>query len=336
MSRDYRVVAEGLLLERASSDAIKALKQAGVRPILLKGPLQQWWLEAGGPPRTSVDVDVLVRHEQHESAEAALVALGYSRAVALPDEAGCEHSSQWVAADRFPVELHWSLVGADEHKVWGVLSAETETVLLAREPVEIPSEAARCAVVALHAAQHGIGEPTIFSDLEKALVAAGTEAWRRASELAVAMGGWTPFAGALSLTPRGRELLAEFGAEPPVLGERQALSLLTPAPTSRGYYFLGRERGARAKAAFLLVKIAPPPEFMRLRYPVAQHGAIGLTVAYLYRPFWLLRWALPGLRSWRKARRLAQASRVGVGEGDLDPGSPAAEDSRGASRDASE
>ena len=51
---------------------------------------------------------------------------------------------------------------------------------------------------------------------------AGTETWRRASELATALGGWTPFAGALSLTPRGRELLDELGAAPPVLGERQA------------------------------------------------------------------------------------------------------------------
>ena len=72
MSRDYRVVAEGLLLERASSDAIKALRQAGVRAILLKGPLQQWWLEAGGPPRASVDVDVLVSREHLDSAAAAL------------------------------------------------------------------------------------------------------------------------------------------------------------------------------------------------------------------------------------------------------------------------
>jgi glycosyltransferase involved in cell wall biosynthesis len=238
----------------------------------------------------------------------ALGTLGYSRAVVLPDEPGREHSSPWVAPDRFPVELHWSLVGVNERSVWGVLSKETDTALLAREEVEIPNEAARCAIVALHAAQHGIGEQTIFGDLEKALVVAPTETWRRASELALAMGGWTPFAGALWLTERGRELLEELGVELPVLDEREALSLLTPAPTSRGFFFLGRERGARAKTVFLLRKLAPSPEFMRLRYPMARSGTSGLAAAYLYRPFWLLRWALPGFRAWQQARALARAS----------------------------
>ena len=316
MSRDYRVVAEGLLLERASSEVIKALKEAGVRPILLKGPLQQWWLEDGGPPRVSVDIDVLVSRAQLDMAGAALGTLGYSRAIVLPDEPGREHSSAWVAPDRFPVELHWSLVGVDERTVWGVLSKETDTALLAREEVEIPNEAARCAIVALHAAQHGIGEQTIFGDLEKALVVASTETWRRASELALAMGGWTPFAGALWLTDGGRELLEQLGVELPVLDEREALSLLTPAPTSRGFFFLGREHGARAKAVFLLRKLAPSPEFMRLRYPMAQTGTAGLAAAYVYRPFWLLRWALPGFRAWQQARALSRASSAPSSRGD--------------------
>ncbi len=309
MSRDYRVVAEGLLVERASLDAIRALRQAGTRPILLKGPLQQWWLEAGGPPRASVDVDLLVREEQLDSAAAALVSIGYSRAVALPGEAGREHASVWVAPGRVSVELHWTVVGVDESKVWDVLSKETETTVLMREPIEIPNEAARCLIVALHAAQHGVGRPAIFGDLEKALAIAEIETWRRASELAAAVGGWTSFAGALALTPSGRDLLVAFDAAPPVLGERQALSLLTPAPTSRGFYFLTRERGARAKTAFLFSKLVPPAEFMRLRYPVARSGRVGLTIAYLYRPLWLVRWSLPGLRSWRRAQQLARASR---------------------------
>ena len=55
----------------------------------------------------------------------------------------------------------------DENTVWSVLSKETETVDLVGETVEIPNEAARCAIVALHAAQHGIGQPAIFGDLEK-------------------------------------------------------------------------------------------------------------------------------------------------------------------------
>ena len=321
MTHDPRVAALGLLVERASADVIRTLRAAGVRPILLKGPLQQAWLEAAGPPRASGDVDVLVAQEDIGSAEAAIAAAGYSLD-ARPEEAGFEHSSVWVAARGVPVELHWSLVGADESSVWDVISRETETADLMGEQVEIPNEAARCAIVALHAAQHGIGEPTIFHDLEKALVVAETDAWARAGELAAALGGWTPFAAALAVTPRGSELLREFGAPLPVLGERQALSLLTPAPTSLGFFFLAREPGARAKVAFVLTKLAPSPTFMRLRYPVARRGAMGLALAYLYRPVWLLRWMLPGLRSWQRARRLARASQANTVERDGDLESP--------------
>ena len=306
MSIDPRVAAVGLLVERESANAIKALKEADVPAILLKGPLQQRWLEPAGPPRASIDVDLLVLREQVEAAETALRARGFLRAVALPDEAGGEHSTLWMAARRVPVELHWSLVGADASRVWPVLSRETEVVVLMGERVEIPNEPARCAIVALHAAQHGIGDAAIFGDLEKALVVAGIESWRRASELATALEGWPPFAGALSLSPRGRDLLDELGSSPPVLGERQALNLLTPAPTSLGFYFLARQPGVRAKAAFVLRKLAPSREFMRLRYPLARRGTLGLSLAYAYRPLWLVRWALPGLRSWHRARRLSR------------------------------
>ena len=306
MSIDHRVAAVGLLVERESANAIKALKEADVPAILLKGPLQQRWLEPAGPPRASIDVDLLVPRERVAAAETALSAGGFLRAVALPDEAGGEHSTLWMAARRVPVELHWSLVGADASRVWPVLSRETEVVVLMGERVEIPNEPARCAIVALHAAQHGIGDAAIFGDLEKALVVAGIESWRRASELATALEGWPPFAGALSLSPRGRDLLDELGSSPPVLGERQALNLLTPAPTSLGFYFLARQPGVRAKAAFVLRKLAPSREFMRLRYPLARRGTLGLSLAYAYRPLWLVRWALPGLRSWHRARRLSR------------------------------
>jgi hypothetical protein len=335
MSRDYRVVAEALLVERASLDVTRVMRREGVRAILLKGPLQQWWLEAGGPARASVDVDLLVSHEQLGRAETALSAVGFSREGGYV-ESGFEHSRTWVAAGCFAVELHWTLVGVDGSRVWDVLSGETETAALMGEPVEVPNEAARCLIVALHAAQHGVGEPGIFQDLEKALLVAETETWLRAAELAVALGGWTPFAGALSLCPRGRQLLTELGEEPPVLGERQALSLVTPAPTSIGFYFLARERGAGAKAAFLLRELAPSPEFMRLRYSLARRGSIGLVIAYVVRPFWLLRWAAPGFRSWGQARRLAAASRANTGEHDQDHDPPPARQPRGAQGSAGE
>jgi hypothetical protein len=313
VSLDPRSVAIELLLERASVDAMRELRRAGVRSILLKGPLQQHWLEPAGPSRVSTDVDLLVASAQFGVAEEALASVGFSRAVALPVEEGREHGSVWVAEGEAAVELHWTLVGMDEDKAWDVLSDETESVTLMGETVEIPNEGARCLIIAVHAAQHGIGEHVIFNDLERALVVAKPEAWQRAFELATRVGAWNPFAGALSLTSRGLEYLDEFHAPLPTLDEREALSLLTPAPTSRGFYYLSRQAGVRAKAAFILTKLAPSPVFMRLRYPFARRGAAGLGLAYGYRLLWLLRWSLPGLRSWRQAQRLASKRQSGPG-----------------------
>jgi Uncharacterised nucleotidyltransferase len=322
-SRDHRVIALGLLVERESRDAIRALKEKGVRPILLKGPLQQAWLEPAGAPRTSTDVDVLVSRDQLETAGLALGALGYGLAPALPENLERKHlpdrvehgyHQAWIAEERTPVELHWSLGGADENKAWDVLSRETETADLMGEEVELPNEAARCAIVALHAAQHGIGQPVGFRDLEKALIVAGIETWRRAAELAAAMGGWPLFAVALSFSPRGADLLRDMGREPSALEVRQAISFLTPAPTSLGFYFLSRQSGVRAKAGFALAELAPPPAFMHLCYPLARRGRIGLALAYLYRSYWLARWVVPGLRSFRDAQRLAEVSRTNASE----------------------
>jgi hypothetical protein len=294
-------------------EAVRTLRQAGLRPILLKGPLQQAWLDPLGPQRLSSDIDILVPRDRLRDAEAALGAAGYSAAVGLVD-IGLDYHSVWATAGRPPVELHWSLVGADESKVWDVLSKQIESVAIMGEEVEIPNEPARCAVIALHAAQHGIGQPPVFRELEKALVVANGETWRRASELASAMGAWAPFAAALSLTPRGADFLRDLGAPAPTLDRRQALNLLTPPPTSLGFYFLARQNGFRAKAAFVLRKLVPSPTFMRLRYRLARRGPIGLALAYLYRPLWLVRWALPGLRSLRDAQRLAKASRPNTGD----------------------
>ena len=128
-------------------------------------------------------------------------------------------------------------------------------------------------------------------------------------ELAVAVGAETPFVAALDLTARGHALRTALGLQSPGLTDRDVLELLSPAPTARGFWGLSRHRSAPAKARFLLAKLVPAPGFMRLRYPVARKGLPGLLFAYLYRLWWLARWSVPGLRSWRRSQRLARDSR---------------------------
>jgi hypothetical protein len=132
--------------------------------------------------------------------------------------------------------------------------------------------------------------------------------WVRALELSVALEAETPFVAGLDLTARGHELRNALGLSAPALTDSELLALLT-APTARGFYGLSRHRSVPAKARFLLAKLVPAPGFMRLRYPVARNGVHGLLFAYAYRLWWLVRWTVPGLRSWRRSQRLARESR---------------------------
>jgi hypothetical protein len=312
LGNDVQFALEGALLavEYASADVVQTLRRAGIRSVLLKGPLQQRWLADAGPPRASIDIDLLVAAADLDTAGGVLAANGYSTAATLPSDPGFDHARVWTAPDRIPIELHWTIVGADEQRVWQVLAAETETVQVAvGERVEIPNEAARCLIVALHAAQHGAGASVTLHDLERALETAGTDVWRRGLELAVAVGAEMPFAAALDLTARGHELRTAFGLQAPAVTDRDMLELLASQPTARGFFGLSRHGSASAKARFLLAKLVPAPGFMRLRYPVARKGLPGLLIAYLYRLWWLARWAVPGLRSWRRSKSLVSNKR---------------------------
>ena len=60
MTDPYLVAGSMLLVEVASAEVITEFRRAGVRTILIKGPLQQRWLAEAGAARPSVDVDVLV------------------------------------------------------------------------------------------------------------------------------------------------------------------------------------------------------------------------------------------------------------------------------------
>jgi hypothetical protein len=154
-----------------------------------------------------------------------------------------------------------------------------------------------------------VGEAQTLHDLERALTSAGEDVWARALELALAVGAERPFVAGLDLTAPGHALRSALGLESHGLTDRDMLELLTSPPTARGFWGLSRHRGAPAKVRFLVAKLVPAPGFMRLRYPVARKGLPGLLYAYVYRLWWLARWAIPGLRSWRRSQRLVRAGR---------------------------
>ena len=294
------VAAATLVVERAAADAVATLRNAGIRTILLKGPPQQDWLAAAGASRASIDVDLLVDPTDGAAAGQAFSEVGYRLVPQVTPGVG-HHASVWSASGRVAVDVHDGLWGA-EGDTWGVLVRNTESVALADESVEVPSEAARCLVVALHAAHHGAGKEATLYDLERAVAVAERSAWMRATGLARAIDAELAFAAGLDLVATGKQLRTELGLAEPVLSQALALDIATPSTGAAGFYWLSQQHGVRARARFVLRKLVPPADFMRFKHPSARRGRGHLLLVYLYRPFWLARWAIPGLLEWRRIR----------------------------------
>jgi hypothetical protein len=156
--------------------------------------------------------------------------------------------------------------------------------------------------LALHAAQHGKEWGPVLDEVELAVSREGVNTWRVAAELAVSLDATAAFAAGLRLVPAGGVLAGELGLpmDKPV---DVALRAGTPPPVALGFDQLARAKGLRARVAILRHKLFPPPTFMRKWSPRARDGRLGLTLAYVWRPIWLLRKAPAGFRAWREARR---------------------------------
>jgi len=303
----YLVTGSMLLVEVASAEVVTEFRRAGIRPILIKGPLQQRWLAEAGAARPSVDVDVLVDPADLPTTRRTLTNLGY---VIEPEVTpGVEHHAErWASSGHLPVEVHWTLWGTDPARTWPVLARETETSLIADDEVEIPNEAARCLLVSLHAAHHGAAETAPIYDLQRAVAVAPRGAWTRAVALARELGAERAFATGLGLTADAEALRNELGLTEHGLTERLAVNVAPSTPGLPGFYWLSRQQGPRATATYVVRKVFPPSDFMRFKHPWARKGPGHLAVAYLYRFLWLIRWCGPAFVAWRRARNVAQKS----------------------------
>jgi hypothetical protein len=194
-------------------------------------------------------------------------------------------------------------VEADPSHAWVVLSEGTETMRVGALKVETLGRPARLLYVALHAAQHEshrFEQP--LKDLERALHRVEEQPWKEAAGLASRLRAVPTFAAGLRLLPDGASLADRMG----LLGERPLMLSLREEGGQSLVVTLERLATAPslgARLRLLARRLAPPPDYMRWRYPrLAARGA-GLALAYLWRPVsTALR--LPGaILAWRRARR---------------------------------
>lgn len=308
--RDAIATGVNIAVDAVAAEVTSAFRQAGIRALLLKGPPSVRWLYDSDSGRFSTDVDLLVEPGSRSTAEQVLERLSFH---ALPENIGPDeprHAQAWERdGNPVDVDLHVSVAGAGASvdEVWRVLSRETEQIMLAGAPVEVPGAPARALLVALHAAQHGAAWEQALKDLEHALARLPDEAWRTAAALAGELDAIPSFAAGLELV-EGGEALAERLELPRQRTVEETLRAWTAPDLTLGIHRLTTTRGLRAKGAFVVRKVFPSPAWMRRWVPLARRGRPGLAAAYAARPLSLALRMPRALRAWRRARSESRRS----------------------------
>ena len=303
--RAIALTAHALARDVATAEAVEALRGAGVRSIVLKGPSIARWLYGDGSPRPYADSDVLVSPARLAAGARALESIGYSLHLDDRSVPGTDSHHLWLQrhGDGCRLELHWRLPGVrgPAEPAWRELSANTEVTSLAGVEVEFLGLPARALHLALHAAGHGFDLEKPLEDLRRGVRVAPASCWRAAAELAAAIGALDAFAAGLRAISEGAELAARLDLPGARFSTVMEMSAARASSRSVNVQKLLCDRGAAATARELVRVALPSAHFMRFRYPGARSGRIALATAYARRLVSLAAELLPVFRSVGRA-----------------------------------
>lgn len=296
-------LAAALRVDATARAVIDAMHAAGVEPILLKGATLAFLYARDA--RRYVDVDVLVRPHHRAQAQTVLRSLGYRKLLegAAPSESPST-ADPWVKPGSPAVDLHHRLTGAPtahSDDQWTALEAHVVGGEVAGTAVQVLDMAGRALVCASHVTSTGLTSRHPRHDLSRALTAIGRDDWRRATDLARALGMEDVMAAGLRTVLGGAELADELGLPVAIpLGLELARS---GAPSEAQSLARFAKATARERLGLIRRALVPSPASIRLTAPTAQRGRWGLVLAYLLRPVSVAR-RLPGaVRAVRRARR---------------------------------
>ncbi|HJQ51991.1 MAG TPA: nucleotidyltransferase family protein, partial [Gaiellaceae bacterium] len=300
-----------LAADHIAVEAAAALRAVSVASLLLRGASVARHLYDNGETRAYVDADLLVPAGSRTQVERVLRKMGFSHRAVLGQRSidRPAWSSTWFRdRDGGTVDLHWSLVGvrvgADE--LWSTLLDHAESIPVLGVQLDGLDAEATALVVVLHAAHHGQAVPHPLADLERALDRFDGRVWQRAIALAERLEAGDAFAAGLRLRPNGVQLAARLGL-PESSRTETVLRAASAPPMALGFEWLAQTQGVKRKLVFVAGKLIPDVEFMRAWSPVAgRGGSLGLALAYVWRPIWLLVHSGRGFWAWWQARRPAR------------------------------
>ncbi|MGI8904714.1 MAG: nucleotidyltransferase family protein [Solirubrobacteraceae bacterium] len=306
--------ARAIALDAALAEVAGALHEQGIRPLLIKGPAVASWLYDDPGERPYADLDLLVAPDLFQSAGTTLARLGFrDTSAGLRRDEGMPNESAWMRAGErcVWVDLHNRifLISAQPAIAWARLSHAAQPLAVAGVQLDTPSPSVHLVILALHAAHHGAEQPKPLADLRRAIDRVDLPTWQAAGALATELSAAGAMREGLKLVADGCELadrlmLVDDASRLVRLRARSA------PDQAAGIERLMETRGVRARLALLISESVPSVAFMRLWQPLARRGWLGLSIAYLWRPFWLLAklpralaaWSAVALRRGRLAR----------------------------------
>jgi hypothetical protein len=312
LSAEQRSAMRLLALDRATAHVMTSLTADGVRSILLKGPALTRWLYREDEWRSYVDCDLLVSPEDVRRAEQTLERLGFQREGLHSIRHDWDRYADSWRGPTAAVDLHHSMIGigVSPTEFWRVMSGSTESMVVGGADVEVLGPGCRAFAVVIHVAKDGSRRSKARHDLGHAVTRLPLETWREALQVADQLDAREAFAAGLRMEPTGRELAARLGlpeVTPPV---DVAIRRHGGAPPlAAGVNWMITTPGVGNKLRVIGRKLVPPPAFMRSWKPIARKGTIGLAIAYVWRPFWVLWHVVPAVRSVLRARRAARHDR---------------------------
>lgn len=286
------LTARMLVLDHAGAEVVRALRSAGIEPVLLKGETLARWLYPDDV-RRYVDVDLLVDPARAEHAEAVLRSLGFEP---WPREVS-PHAHPWVRrSDGAEIDLHRMLFGPKcaPERCWNELQGWTEVTELASVPVLTLSPPARLLQVVLHASQHQDAAKPL-EDLRRALKQVPEPVWHEAEELADRIDALHRMENGLGLVDEGTKMIERL---PLVRAAR--IADRAPAPLAVAFARLEEAHGAAAKLRALRIAIALPDQLG------AGESVLGRSAKRLQARISQLLWLPARIRRTLSARRDAQ------------------------------